>query len=320
MSNRRRPALIVPLESRRLLAAASIVLGSDGRLFTTMGDGGQQLFITVSGSNIHVNLMQGDAVVKSGDYASKSVKSIAVLGGSGSDLVKLTNDIKQPAVIGGSDGNDTLIGGGGNDYLAGTGGDDVLDGGAGSDTFVGGGGYDVVDYSSRTKPITVAQNAIADDGEKGEKDDVQGSISEIRGGSGNDVLHAGYSDGAEVTTHGTKLVGNGGNDSLYGSSRADTLFGGSGNDYIDGAKGNDSIQGNAGADKLIGGDGNDTIDGGSGKDSIYGGAGNDSLYGSADRDVFYIHDGSKDTVDGGSGADVVKDKKDGADVLISIVT
>ncbi len=56
-----------------------------------------------------------------------------------------------------------------------------------------------------------------------------------------------------------KVVGNVGNDSIYGSNLHDSISGGDGEDFIKGYGGNDVIQGGADKDILDGGDGDDTV-------------------------------------------------------------
>ncbi len=80
-----------------------------------------------------------------------------------------------------------------------------------------------------------------------------------------------------------KVVGNVGNDSIYGSNLHDSISGGDGEDFIKGYGGNDVIQG--GADK-------DILDGGDGDDTVWGDAGNDFIQGSAGNDVFKGNDGT----------------------------
>lgn len=65
------------------------------------------------------------------------------------------------------------------------------------------------------------------------------------------------------------LLGDGGNDLLYGSLGADTLNGGDGDDVIVGGFGNDILNGNAGADYLAGGEGADTYSTDNNGDLIY---------------------------------------------------
>lgn len=75
---------------------------------------------------------------------------------------------------------------------------------------------------------------------------------------------------------GTLILGEGGDDTLYGNHRfGDALIGGAGDDRLVGLGGNDELYGQTGADKLNGGAGNDMLDGGAGADRLTGGAGAD---------------------------------------------
>ncbi len=65
-----------------------------------------------------------------------------------------------------------------------------------------------------------------------------------------------------------KVVGNVGNDSIYGSNLHDSISGGDGEDFIKGYGRNDVIQGGADKDILDGGDGDDTVWGDAGNDFI----------------------------------------------------
>ena len=58
----------------------------------------------------------------------------------------------------------------------------------GPDTINGGGGNDRVDFSQRTQPLTVDLDGEANDGEAGERDNVQPDVEEVIGGSQDDTL------------------------------------------------------------------------------------------------------------------------------------
>jgi hypothetical protein len=128
----------------------------------------------------------------------------------------------------------------------------LLTGGAGADRLdtrlAPGSG---ISYLDHTEGVTVSLNGLADDGAPGEGDNVLGSITSIRGGSGDDVLDA----GATVTS----LIGEGGNDTLVGGPRADYLLAGAGDDTIAAGDGDDRLSGGAGADVLGGGPGRDEV-------------------------------------------------------------
>lgn len=159
------------------------------------------------------------------------------------------------ANVGGTEGNDTIIGtstpnvlrgGAGNDTLLGANGNDKLFGNDGNDTLFGGANKDV-----------------------------------LFGGLGVDVLYG--ESGRD------KLRGQAGVDVLYGGSGNDDLRGGSGRDSLIGESGDDRLQGQAGSDFLNGGGMNanekDVLIGGSRADTFVLGVAGDILYdnGGADR-------------------------------------
>ncbi len=86
--------------------------------------------------------------------------------------------------------------------------------------------------ASRTNPIYVGIGTLADDGEAGEKDNVQLDVETVIGGSGNDTIHGGAANNL--------LVGNGGNDQLFGNFGDDTLSGNAGTDTLNGENGTDT--------------------------------------------------------------------------------
>jgi Ca2+-binding RTX toxin-like protein len=165
----------------------------------------------------------------------------------------------------GGDGNDTITSGAASTGSA----FNALNGGAGDDKFIqqaakakddinGDEGVDLVDYSSRSAPLTVTVGVgSADDGESGEGDTVAADIENIRGGSGKDFI-----DASAMTQSSHVLIGGAGDDTLIGSDMADHLYGGEGNDTLKGGGGDDILEGGDGDDILQGGQGNDTIKGG----------------------------------------------------------
>ncbi|WP_157592061.1 calcium-binding protein [Solirubrobacter soli] len=191
------------------------------------------------------------------------ITSISVDLGDGDD--RYAGPVKHPARVDGGSGNDvlrgfekpvTLLGGPGDDSLTGSERSDVLDGGPGADDILGGDPYsaagpstgDLVDYSSRTAPVTVTLDDVANDGEAGEGDNVHSDVDDIAGGSGDD-----------------------------------TLTGSAGENRIDGGAGDDTITGGDGPDALTGGAGDDTINAQDGfSDQISCGAGDDSVAADAD--------------------------------------
>lgn len=118
------------------------------------------------------------------------------------------------------------------------------------------------------------------------------------------------------------IIGNNGNNHLFGSSKSDFIDGRGGNDHIwglssddclVGGEGNDSIWAGSGNDMVLGNNGNDTLRGESGEDKIWGHAGNDSIFGGSGDDELFgnegndnIHaDAGSDKLDGGANTDTL---------------
>ncbi len=170
-------------------------------------------------------------------------------------------------VLGGTEGNDRLIGDKGIDTLWGDGGDDYLNGGMESDQIFGGDGDDVIEDPFGDEFIR-----------GGEGNDA------ISGGPGLDILFGG--GGKDFITHSTDTVevfAGRGDDFVLGGSAADALMGNEGDDWIEGGEGFDSLSGEnsqlffnsiiIGHD-VLDGQGNDTdYDGESGDDIMVQGPG-----------------------------------------------
>ena len=121
-------------------------------------------------------------------------------------------------------------------------------------------------------------------------------MATIIGNNGNNVLFG--------TNWADTISGRGGNDVIFGRAGSDVINGDSGDDRISGGSGNDQILGGDGNDRIDGGSGNDIIDGGRGSDRIDGGRGNDQILGGDGNDI--VDGGSgNDSIDGGSGNDVI---------------
>ncbi|EAS51309.1 putative hemolysin-type calcium-binding peroxidase protein [Aurantimonas manganoxydans SI85-9A1] len=132
-------------------------------------------------------------------------------------------------VLGGTSGNDTLIGSFGDDGIWGDAGDDFIQGGQGVDLILGGSGDDV----------------ILDDGDSGnfikgeDGDDViansAGPFDILMGGRGKDVIFVGPDD--------TEVFGGEGDDFIAGGEGVDFLLGNEGDDWIEGGGGFDTTAG-----------------------------------------------------------------------------
>lgn len=130
-------------------------------------------------------------------------------------------------VLGGTEGNDTLIGDRGIDALWGDGGDDYLNAATESDQVFGGDGDDII-----VDPF---------------------GDNFLRGDAGNDVIVS----GAGLNT----LFGGSEQDFIVLGADGGEVFGGRDNDFILGGTGADGILGNEGDDWLEGGEGFDTLSG-----------------------------------------------------------
>lgn len=203
---------------------------------------------------IEVDGVADDGEQAEGDDVGIDVEHIT--GGYGSDVIVGSAAAN---VLGGGDGgsdtldgrggSDTLLGGrgGGADVLSGGDGEDLLDGGRGPDVLIGGAGRDRVDYATRTAALNVTLDGVGNDGQAAEGDDVDPTVENISGGSGDDTLTG--------SAAGNRLAGGDGHDRLFGVDGADHLDGGRGEDLLRGGLGNDSLLGWDGVA------GNDTLDG-----------------------------------------------------------
>jgi Ca2+-binding RTX toxin-like protein len=184
-------------------------------------------------------------------------------------------------VLGGTSGNDTIIGDKGDDTLWGDDGDDRLEGGEGVDFIFGGDGDDVI------------TDEFLDD--------------EIRSGAGDDVVSGGPGLNLIITDTGSDFVFGGvddeefllgqGNDFADGQGGSDFIIGGEGNDWLESGPENglmlgdngDLVQGLPikrsvdsrieGHDVLYATGGNMDADAESGDDIMVGGLGTDRFFG-----------------------------------------
>jgi len=100
------------------------------------------------------------------------------------------------------------------------------------------------------------------------------------------------------------IVGDSGNNNIWGSAGDDYLNGGKGNDRLEGEAGNDSLWGAEGNDDLGGGIGSDRLEGEAGDDRLWGGEGNDDLGGGVGNDYLNGESGN-DRLWGGDGSDTL---------------
>ncbi|MEA1607382.1 peroxidase family protein [Pseudomonas spirodelae] len=201
-------------------------------------------------------------------------------------------------VLGGTAGNDTIIGGNGIDTIWGGAGNDRLDGGNEADQVHGGDGDDII-----TDLGTPAGGADFLHGDAG--NDV------ISSGMGNDLVFGGSGKDFVITGNdATEVFGGLGDDFILGGNDSDFLLGNEGDDWIEGGEGFDTLAGEnselffnspiIGHD-VLNGQGNDTdYDGESGDDIMFQGPGIQRSNGMAGFD-WAVHKGDPNGADSDLG-------------------
>ena len=244
-----------------------------------------------------------------------------VIGGEAADTL-IGND--GPNRLAGGAGGDRIDGGGGADRIEGDDGDDTLDGGSGADDISGGAGVDGESYGSRSDPVTVSLDGLANDGNAQDlfADNLRADVENVKGTSGDDVLRGSAADNLLDGSFGdNRLEGLGGNDTLTASNRgSDVLDGGDGGDTasyrgtgfdgvtvtLDGRANDGAPAGAAGVpaggeadnvltEDVIGSEFDDVITGNDESNRLSGGDGTDTIHGA----------GAGDTILGGPGLDVL---------------
>ncbi|WP_404710161.1 hypothetical protein [Sphingomonas sp. MMS24-J13] len=191
------------------------------------------IYDTTNNQSLVLGDTNGDGVA---DF-SFWVKNVSTL--SATDFI----NVNIPKIVNGTSGNDRIVADGDATVYAGAGNDTLVEG-TGIDTFYGGAGDDTYYVnSSRTQVFEDANSGY---------DQVITTLT-------NYTLGANIERLTYTGTANFNGVGNGLDNSLYGSSGNDTLEGGAGNDYLYGGAGNDILIGGAGADSLTGGAGADTF-------------------------------------------------------------
>ncbi|WP_428939069.1 C2 family cysteine protease [Fontivita pretiosa] len=326
-SNSFRP--IETLESRRMMSFGPIMAGTFSGSTGTIDPGtGPAPYIidgTPYGDTIQINYSNHFAtgprltVRRNAETAFLVIldngQSVQINGLGGSDYIRFSGSLGV-AITGGA-GNDTILSGSGNDMIWGQDGNDTIDGGLGADMIMGGYGADTADYSTRTTPLRLAIDGLANDGAPGENDQIVSDIETLAGGSSNDYLNIGPAFSGNYWFYGNAgndtILGGRGDDYILCGAGDDRVFGYDGIDLISGEDGNDSIRGGAGRDVICGGWGNDVLYADSGLDAIYGDEDDDKLYGGRDADylsggtgndtIVSLGGGQSDTLMGSSGVD-----------------
>ena len=217
-----------------------------------------------------------------------------IYGGSGNDQLH------------GGDGNDNLFGGSGNDILHGGAGNDQAYGEAGLDLIYGGAGNDYLDGGADNDSIygnsgaDVIIGGLGDDNLEGNEGD-----DSINDAAGNNIIIAGIGADAINTSSGNdKIEGNDGDDIINSGAGNDLIYGNTGFDVINAGEGNDTIYGQEDGDIINAGSGDDYVSGGLGNDILNGEDGNDTIYG--DLGIDQISGGAGiDYIYGGAGADII---------------
>lgn len=193
-----------------------------------------------------------------------------VRGGSGNDVMAVSNGAAG-FTLAGNAGGDSLSGGVGDDRLLGGADDDTLSGGTGVDLLDGGTGNDQMSgsFGDDIYIIDSTADVVIEDGSGG-TDLVRSTVSLAL---------------ADWVENGTAL-----------GSAAINLAGNDLGNWLNGNAGNNRLSGDAGVDTLSGGAGNDTLDGGIGADAMIGGAGDD----------VYVVDDAGDTVSDADGIDEIR--------------
>ncbi|MAD39598.1 MAG: hypothetical protein CMO30_02530 [Tistrella sp.] len=148
----------------------------------------------------------------------------------------------------------------------------------------------------------------------GQGNDYQNNFFRILGEQGNDslwgddrvnVISGGLGDDVVFGRGGSdEIWGGPGNDLLNGDGGNDQIYADAGDDEVNGGEGDDYLAGHLGEDTLRGGNGYDLLTGGADDDRLDGGALDDQLYGD-DGDDFLIPGTGNDDVEGGPGVDLI---------------
>jgi len=178
------------------------------------GGGGDDVFAMGTGADV----VSGGAGSDTADYSARTHAVSAKPDGVADDGETGEHDNVGTDV-------ENLLGGNGADSLSGSGTANSLDGGRGADTLSGRGGTDTVTYASRTAPVTVSIDGVANDGS---------SLDGAANARDNVALDI------------ENLVGGRAGDSLTGSAGVNRLIGGPGADIMRGLDGDDILLANDG--------------------------------------------------------------------------
>ncbi|WP_439817202.1 beta strand repeat-containing protein [Zavarzinia sp. CC-PAN008] len=271
------------------------------------------------------------SITLSSDLVDSANQTLTLLGGAGSDTLKVDPFTATVVSIVGNGGNNVLVGGGGDDVLlVGTtsaGNTNTLDGGSGNDTLTGGASTDIMigGLGNDTYTVDRTSDRVIEQANGG-TDTVLSSVSfSLAGVFAENVTLLGAGNlNATGNSFANTLTGTAGNNVLDGAAGADLMIGGSGNDtYVVDNAGDRIIEvANGGVDQvrttasttlgsgaevevitLLGG-GNLNVTGSNTANTIVGNGGANVLLGLAGADLI-LGNGGNDTLDGGADADTL---------------
>jgi len=260
---------VEPLESRRLMSAASPISLHDGTLFIngfSRAENSVIVYRDPDAGTLEVSLFVSPMNNKAeqsftGSFPLADVTRVFVKGGNFNDSIavgRFDADFTADVVVMAGKGNDDISTGAGHDFIIAGDGDDIIDAGDGDNFVLAGKGMD-----------------------------------DVATGAGNDRIHAGDDD--DVVNSGA------GDDLIRGGKGNDTINAGDGDDVVHGQQDNDTIHGGAGNDILWGGKGDDSIFGDDGDDKLGALLGVNAMTGGAGMDEFVVHD---DTTPAGTDVDL----------------
>ncbi|ALJ13765.1 beta strand repeat-containing protein [Sphingopyxis macrogoltabida] len=240
----------------KALGGDDVIDGGEGDDLIDGGDGNDVANYSGSSTDYIVTRLSGGGAtiettglgINDGTDTLQGVESIYF---AGDDVTLDINTLP----LGGTNGDDILIGGEGDDVIEGGDGNDILQGGVGYDLLDGGDGNDTAYYSGKSTDYSVY---LWTDGSV-YVDDYSES-----GADGSDELvdiEALYFAGDDTTVlipADLPPLGTSGNDVILGTNRHDTLVGLEGDDVLTDDAGNDYLDGGEGADTMTGGEGDDT--------------------------------------------------------------
>jgi RTX calcium-binding nonapeptide repeat (4 copies) len=184
-------AATVTLDGTALLVAAAP--GETNRLTVTVA--ADQVTVADAGAGLGLSPACWTSAPGALSCSRAGIERLAVALGDGDDTLTVAGSLPITVddgagadVVTGGGGADTLGGGDGADTVNGGAGDDVLLAGAGADVLNGGSGRDRADYATRTTPVALDADGVADDGGPGEADLIAADVEDLTGGAAGDTL------------------------------------------------------------------------------------------------------------------------------------